>query len=555
MTNQNEYLNIAKVAFNFLSRYPKPILEKLVSKIIISEKDIKDYGIIFEHYKISLNKPDDDPIILDPIIRATKCYSPQGYFDFGFNNWDRRKTALKEEIQNSFKSKLVGDEREYLYVSFEQINEFLEKYKDHKGYGFYWDVVSRQTNIPWNNELITKHRDFWVWIILHQNPSVNWNFELIDSNLDYVNWAYISSYKFLKWTKDLLIKYKDYLIFSNTSSLFFEKTGKNKKGKEFKIADHYIPWCYGNYYPNLKGSISLSESIDWSIDIIDCLLDYWDWKELSSNESICWDEYMIDYYSQKLDFKELSSNSSVKWDEKLIEKYLHKWDWEKLSGNHRLPWSYDFIEKYENKWYWKMTTRGRIEDETNFDPSISTDEGIIWDIKMLSKWKDQIDFWRIARRGKITDSALEEFHPEFNRKELVDWEFHKFSDCYATEEIFRTGWENFSLNKHFNINKNNIEFLYRNRISLTYSVGNLAWYGHGNYETKDFRLLEILKGNTVLGISLSELIENEIGWTQILINENYINDTVWERLIEPLFIKGLYINYLKMLITNIDSIR
>ena len=427
MVHSIAYSKISKEELIFLSRYPKPILENLVLKKIISKEEIENFIGLFKHFNISIESYYPENYLNE----FKNNFFPEGYFQVVISNYPVRNNLFIDEIQKEFKIKRMNNEHG-IDISLNQFCQFIYKYNVSKE--ITWYDVCCHPNIPWTNELIIKYRNVWYWETLHRNSSIIWNFELIEKAVDYLNWAFISSYEYLIWDTLSLTKYKDYIIFSIDPDKKW-KRGYNKKGKKYSI---YGPGesFNDNIHSNLKGSLSLSESIDWSKEIIDCVLDYWDWEELASNKSIAWDEEMIEYYSKKLDFKSLSSNPSVKWNERLIEKYKSKWDWKNLSGNLSLPWSYEFIERYEKKWQWKLKNYyNNISDESNFQSSISTNPSIMWNIKMLSKWERRLDFWRIARRGNLQDKALKRFYHKFDRKELVGWTFHKCSDFRADEKF------------------------------------------------------------------------------------------------------------------------
>jgi len=305
----------------------------------------------------------------------------------------------------------------------------------------------------------------------------------------------------------------------------------------------------GHYYEDLKGSISLSEHIKWNKDLINALNDYWSWTELCSNESISWDLELVSQFEEKVDFKSLSSNSKVIWTQELIDKYVDKWDWKKLSGNQGLPWSKKLIIKYENRWQWKPDTNSYTFDKYYFYPSLSTNSGINWDTDMLLTWKNNLDFWRIALFGRISNDAIKYFQSEFNRKELVSIESHKYSDWRATSKIHRTGWENLALNDNFKIHSLDIEYYFETKLALTYPVGNFARYG--NYKTKEFRLLDILKEKPLHDFKIHDIITSKNSWGKILINKSFINDSVWE-LIKP-FVDKKFISDFLILVSKNES--
>src|SRR5690606_10326042 len=101
------------------------------------------------------------------------------------------------------------------------------------------------------------------------------------------------------WTPTLLYRYKNYLVFSVDKG-GWEKSGKNKNGSKYSIihVSEYPP----NPFSHLVGSISSSKTIQWTEELIDSVIEYWDWEELSANRSIRWVAKMIDKYQSYIDF-------------------------------------------------------------------------------------------------------------------------------------------------------------------------------------------------------------------------------------------------------------
>jgi hypothetical protein len=152
---------------------------------------------------------------------------------------------------------------------------------------------------------------------------------------------------------------------------------------------------------------------------------------------------------------------------------------------------------------------------------------------MCDRWANDLDFWCITRRESISPCVLDKYMDEFDRNEHIGWKFHRYSDWRETEDQYKTGWENLAENGNFTISRENINFLSSKKMNLTYAVGNLA--SNGEYETSEFRVLEILRNSMVVNISLDELILNYDNWGNLLINENFLNDSVWETIIKPVF--------------------
>lgn len=519
-----------KKSFLYTLRYPKPILNKLILDQNISEELYDSFNDIYSFYKIKKENKSN----YDSDLYYKEKDAPVGYFKVKIGTWsnrNRNKDKYKrffEEISSNFDTK-ESEDKITIFISVNEIYKFLDKYRTIEE--IHWYNISSSNNIPWTNDLISKYSETLDWNYLHKNPSITWNFEIIEKNIDKINWSFISSYKYLDWTLDKLVHYKDYLIFStykNMSSDIWKKSGKNKSGKLYSInEDDYYKDTYlskKHYFSDLTGSISLSESVLWTEEVIDCLISYWDWEELSSNIFINWNEELIDKFIEQINFDSLCSNPSIHWSEDLIEKYYNRINWESLSCNPNLPWSFEFIKKYEDKWNWYK---------------LSASKGIKWCSEILNEYEDRVDFWLIALNGKIPEESILKFHEKFDKKQVVDIRNFRFSDWRETGKVYRTGWENLYLNPNFKFSSNFIDFLYKRTTKVTYIDGNLA--DDGEYVTKEYSILEILKNTPITNLSIDQLISNEFQWGEILYNENHINYTVWTDIIKPLFTN----NYIK----------
>mgnify|MGYP003391258733 CR=1 FL=1 len=172
-------------------------------------------------------------------------------------------------------------------------------------------------------------------------------------------------------------------------------------------------------------------------------------------------------------------------------------------------------------------------EECISEPSISTNPGINWTIELIDSFSDKLDFWNIARVGKINSEIAIKYKNEFDRKEHIGFIFHKSSDNRETEYIYVNGWQNLTKNSNFYIDNNSILFYYENIVTISFSTGNLASNScTGALVTCDFKILEILK-DQVISLTFQDIINNELSWTKILINDNFMNNSIWENIIKP----------------------
>ncbi|MEO8150515.1 MAG: hypothetical protein ABI723_22985 [Bacteroidia bacterium] len=516
----------------FLIKYPKPILEKLMSNDIISDELYQEYKEVFDFFSIKKKSK----------FNSYSVYSLPGYFAvsvvIGYKQ-DRDETIIPEMIKK-FDAKGSANSLFFHHIKLERLEEFILEYINDNS--IQWHIILAEPNIKWNIkfiefilnssdnpgkwgflfstininwsiEFITKYNSLWNWKSLHQNPSVKWNFELIEANKDFINWDYLGEYSELNWNSFYLNNYKEYFKFSKRfhDSLCFSES-KFIKGDE---------------------------------NLIECVRDYWDWKILCANKHIKWDFNLIERFADKIDFEILSENKSVVWDEHLIDNHLEKWDWKLLSYNPSLPWSESFIDKYKSKWKWKKKYSWTDGEGADYDePSLSANSGIKWDVSLLTKYENKVDFWLIALKGSIDDEAIIKFHQYFNKKEHVGYKYHRDSDGYIDEELYRTGWENFILNPHFSITRRNLIFYYHYYISIT--RGKII-SSNLEYVISEHPLLKIFWKSPISGINFKDVMANENCWANCLIDVWEINESVWKDLIKPLFKNKFIMDFLHLL--------
>lgn len=540
---------------NFFKRFPERLLEYIIQENIITKSEICDFHDVFAKFSsvtLIIHRE-----IFDPNYKKElkyDCYGMDDYFMVSMKPYEgcsANNYKYKELIRDIKKRfKYCFDKQEgYIHIHKSHFEEFITLYHDRDD--IYWATICKNKCIIFNDEILEKYGHILYWSQLQKNPGVNWTFDLIEKKKDTLNWGIISSYPFLKWNKITIDKYKDYLIFSlgeeDWQKVIFNKRMKNNKGQSFEL--EYVT-TQNNFDFKLKGSLSLCETINWTEEILASFLDYWDWKELCSNESIRWNFDLIGKFEAKINFKILSSNKSVEWNYEIIDKYHNKLDWAELSFNPSLLWSLELLEKYENDWHWIPQKNNWYWDEyEQTKPSISTNKAIKWTVNMLERFYLKIDFWRISLNGNLSEDSIIQFQNEFDRKEKCDFIYHKWSDSRTDEHIVKNGWENLNINKNITFSKSILDFLYKRKVIITYSTGNLAH--DGEVVDEEIRLLELFKEKDFIGIQLQDLIDNELTWGGLIFNNTFINKHLFRTIIKPFLTREnviVYLNSLKELI-------
>jgi hypothetical protein len=411
-----------------------------------------------------------------------------------------------------------------MFVPVKYFEKLIDESFDHNEFDFvHLGELCVEQNIKWNLKLLYKFKRLisefrkHEFFVINENTNIRMNFKIVEEFKDDINWGSIIHFNKLKWTLPKLLKYKTHIKFKDYSE--YSATGTYR-----------------------EIGFSLNLKTDWNSKTIASLSDYWNWRELCLNKYINWDIPLINTFIDKVDFESLSSNSHINWNIELIEEFKDRYNWQILSGNPSLPWSLKLLKRYEYLWKWNVeynsyTDTGSEGQEvyTNYYPSISTNPGIIWDKKMISFGKNKLDFWRLARRGNLSIEVIKKIKKELYRKEKTGWVFHKSSDFSMTENIYLSGWENLAKNKLFKLSPEVVEFLIDNKIELTYPIGDFA--RGGQYKTSTFQLIEIFKNSTFVNINyLTSIIDDE-NLRKYFINNDFINDEIWEKIIAVYIIK------------------
>ncbi len=541
----NQYLN-------YFTNYPNKILNFIISNNIIDATTARYYEDVFTKFSMMA-------IIENKVIFEKDYFEKEKYDFYGMDNYFfvtiksyreyesnyKKYINLKDDIIKNFDVYNIRCDSGF-HINKSQFQYFLSRYENSDC--IYWSTLCMNKSLYFTEKIISKYDRILCWEALQYSGNLNWNFELIESKKDTLNWMVISSYEFLVWDIDAIDKYKEYLIFSLGEGWRkkSQSSTRNQKGQWFEIKPKILQKNLFNF--KLKGSISLCETISWSIEIIDKFYDYWDWEELCLNKGIKWDDILIDKYISKINFKALSSNPSVKWSIGLIQKYLNNWDWSELSTNNGINFDYEMLLQFEDLWHWKPETNNWYWDEFKEDnnkKSLSNNRNIIWSLKIVEKFYDKIDFWRISLYGIIEENIIIKYSNEFDRKEECGWENYKWSDFRATEKIYKNGWENLKVNPHAKFSIGLIDFFLNYKTSITFSEGNLAH--DGVIIQEDISLLELFKEKEFSGLTIDFVMLNDIKWGYIFFNNDFVNYQLLQESIKPIFTNKFSIELLNNL--------
>lgn len=299
------------------------------------------------------------------------------------------------------------------YLSYNNLEGFINEQK--------WSMLFSSPNIVWDASLIRKYADKLNWTkpnsdnsiaCLSQASNVHWSEGLVSEFLERIDLELLAKNKAITWSDEMLS-----LIFSRTASARHVQAHNT-----------------------------------------------WHWISLLAELT----PELISKFEAQLSFYSLSRNTSIHWTISLIDRYIDKWDWQGLSGNPSLPWSLGFLLRYENRLVWKWSHAL----PSSKGSSISTNTGITWTVKEVLTFCDRLDFFEIAKFGRIDENVLFRFYDKFNSLRLTGSKQERISDWYDSYKIYNTGWSVLAENPNFEFSFELIEFLSELEAPVIYYSGN-----------------------------------------------------------------------------------
>ena len=158
---------------------------------------------------------------------------------------------------------------------------------------------------------------------------------IIVLNENLLDWYEISRNKNIDWNNSMFLKYYDELYF------------------DFKLS----------YYPKQFSSIEAIKILKKNSGKM-----FDEWSSLSASNKLCWSIELLSEFKDEWNWYELSRNKSMPWSINLIEKFEDKWDWDMLSGYKEsgrtkdwinyssiieISWTIEIIDKFKNRWNWR----------------------------------------------------------------------------------------------------------------------------------------------------------------------------------------------------------
>lgn len=144
----------------------------------------------------------------------------------------------------------------------------------------------------------------------------------------------------------------------------------------------------------------LSESFEWTEQMLDKHKNQVDWKLISKNSNIVWTPAMLEKFKRLIDWKELSSTGcETILTGDTLEQYKDYWNWSELSENTDLEMNYQLIDRFIDQWDWPELINRWHEDN-------------LYNIDFLERYADKIP------SSKLQDSRLWTALVEQREKEL-----------------------------------------------------------------------------------------------------------------------------------------
>jgi hypothetical protein len=303
-------------------------------------------------------------------------------------------------------------------------------------------------------------------------------------------------------------------------------------------------------------NISRLSNILWSDTLIEKYQHKWNWNNLSANHSIDWSQNRINKFEHLIKFNYLSYNSNAILNDRVLYKYQKSLDWNAISGNGKIgKWlPYDWFKKNKNvvwknlpsigKYYKNFEFTNEVFDfnsfkmfcsKSNLKPSLSSNTYINWTLEEFETQLSQIDFWVLAYFGNLDFDIINSYGNNLNENRLHYTAFEKTSDWHDEHPVYRNGWENLLENEKFIINEDMLKLLNK------YEATKIIFKGDAREgfvpEEKTQKVIDFEFNPIKLELEFESFIKNVDYIPVRFIHSTYINETIWQNIIKPYFVK------------------
>lgn len=336
---------------------------------------------------------------------------------------------------------------------------------------------------------------------------------VLNDNL--LDWSRISRNKNIDWNNSMFLKYQDKMDFDFKLSYYLKQFSSIETIKILKkdFSKRVNDWP----------SLSRSNKLCWSTELLREFKDEWNWYELSNNKSMPWSTNLMEEFEDKWDWDMLSgyknwgqakdwiyytSLNEISWTTEIIERFKNRWNWRTLScsGNYyplqipefkerpsvklntTFPWSLNLIEKYENKWDWRL---------------LSSNPHLPWSEELIDKYLSKWDWEKLLQNAGISWS-----------KNLID----KYYDI--VEKPYEWTRENWEISAYRDTTPR--KFLSSDWYSICYS-NKIDWtesFMEEFQEILNFKNVLSARNDLPWTIDLLEKFEEKWDWNLLSENEN-----------------------------------
>jgi len=390
----------------------------------------------------------------------------------------------------------------YVNIPIAKFNDFIENFHDREEIDWKHTFQECPANLEeWMVKLL-RPVVCWSAILSHNSfiPSLN----LLREVKDDMDWVVFLNYANFTWSRKALVEFREHLIFTNKvirdgkitkDSIAFAYTWG---GKEHDLRGRFVGHC----------SISCSNKVEWSEEIIEDNLAYWDWDQLSSNPHIPFTISLISKFKTRWNWSLLTQNSGIPFCKELIKEFQRYWDWTSLSGDKRIKWTENLVRENiahidrkaistntnvdwkeviwllnnnnsnntENSIDWGLLSMNESIPEEFYtgdfcernivwnrpltyipasfkiviELSLCANKSVTWNTDFISRNIHRIDLWTIALFGKITIDAIIQYAAYLDEVRYYSYRREKFSD-FPDWQVFEysTGRENLKGNQQF----------------------------------------------------------------------------------------------------------
>jgi len=121
-----------------------------------------------------------------------------------------------------------------------------------------------------------------------------------------------------------------------------------------------------------------------------------------------------------------------------LRKYAYTLDWEKVSNNENILWSHEILTELKDLFHWDFLSVNRnvfkdlslldaFEDKIDwsggdcYGDSIAANEGIYWDIELIGKYADKLNFEKLSYSTNVewSELLLEKHKDKWDYDELI----------------------------------------------------------------------------------------------------------------------------------------